>query len=86
MTSVKVSERVDASADAVWALFRDFGGVQRFSPAIEKVEVSGSGIGAVRTLSVPGGVQLQERLDWVAQPADTRLAVAHCRVDRDPSE
>jgi carbon monoxide dehydrogenase subunit G len=63
MTSVKVSERVEASAEAVWALFRDFGGVQRFSPAIEKVEVSGSGIGAVRTLSVPGGVQLKERLE-----------------------
>jgi carbon monoxide dehydrogenase subunit G len=63
MTSVKVSDRVEASADAVWDLFRDFGGIQRFSAGIEKVEVTGAGIGAVRTISVPGGVQLQERLE-----------------------
>jgi len=63
MESVKVSDRVEASADAVWALFRDFGGIQRFSAGIEKVEVTGSGIGAVRTIHVPGGVQLQERLE-----------------------
>ena len=63
MVSVKVSERIEAGADAVWDLFRDFGGIQRFSAGIEKVEVTGSGIGAVRTISVPGGVQLQERLE-----------------------
>jgi carbon monoxide dehydrogenase subunit G len=63
MVSVKVSERVETTADRVWDLFRDFGGVQRFSAGIEKVEVSGSGIGAVRTLSLPGGLSLQERLE-----------------------
>jgi len=63
MVSVKVSERIEASADQVWDLFRDFGGIQRFSAGIEKVEVTGSGIGAVRTLTVPGGVTLQERLE-----------------------
>ena len=63
MVSVKVSERVEASADAVWDLFRDFGGIQRFSAGIEKVELEGSGIGAVRTITVPGGVTLQERLE-----------------------
>ena len=63
MVSVKVSERVEASAERVWELFRDFGGVQKFSAGIEKVEVTGSGIGAVRTLSLPGGISLQERLE-----------------------
>lgn len=63
MVSVKVSERVEAPAEQVWALFRDFGGVQKFSAGIEKVEVTGSGIGAVRTLSLPGGLSLQERLE-----------------------
>ncbi len=63
MVSVKVSERIEATADQVWDLFRDFGGIQRFSAGIEKVEVSGSGIGAVRTLSLPGGLTLQERLE-----------------------
>ena len=63
MVSVKVSERVEAAAEQVWDLFRDFGGVQRFSAGIDKVEVSGAGIGAVRTLSLPGGLSLQERLE-----------------------
>lgn len=63
MVSVKVSERVEASADKVWDLFRDFGGIQRFTSGFEKVEVSGSGIGAVRTITLPGGAALQERLE-----------------------
>jgi carbon monoxide dehydrogenase subunit G len=63
MVSVKVSERVEASADAVWGLFRDFGGIQRFTSGFEKVEVSGTGIGAVRTITLPGGAALQERLE-----------------------
>jgi len=63
MVSVKVSERIEASADKVWELFRDFGGIQRFSSGFEKVEVSGSGIGAVRTITLPGGAALQERLE-----------------------
>ena len=63
MLHVKVSERIEAPAERVWELFRDFGGIQRFTPGLEKVEVSGSGIGAVRTISVPGGVKLQERLE-----------------------
>jgi carbon monoxide dehydrogenase subunit G len=63
MVNVKVSERVEASADQVWDLFRDFGGIQRFTSGFEKVEVSGSGIGAVRTITLPGGAALQERLE-----------------------
>ena len=63
MVTVKVSERVEASADQVWDLFRDFGGIQRFTSGFEKVEVTGSGIGAVRTITLPGGAALQERLE-----------------------
>jgi carbon monoxide dehydrogenase subunit G len=63
MVTVKVSERVEAPAERVWELFRDFGGIQRFSSGFEKVEVSGSGIGAVRTITLPGGAALQERLE-----------------------
>jgi carbon monoxide dehydrogenase subunit G len=63
MLSVKVSERVEAPADRVWDLFRDFGGIQRFTSGFEKVEVTGSGIGAVRTITLPGGAALKERLE-----------------------
>jgi hypothetical protein len=63
MASVKVNDRIQASADRVWDLLRDFGGIQRFSSAIESVSVQGEGIGAVRTLTLPGGLTLQERLE-----------------------
>jgi ligand-binding SRPBCC domain-containing protein len=63
MASIKVTERIGASAEAVWDLFRDFGGVQRYSPQIEGCSLEGEGIGAVRTLTMPGGLELQERLE-----------------------
>jgi hypothetical protein len=60
---VKVSERIEASADAVWGLFRDFGGVDRYAVGLESCTLEGSGIGAVRTIRMGGGIQLQERLE-----------------------
>jgi hypothetical protein len=63
MASVKVVASIDASADRVWELFRDFGGIGRFAAGIEGCSVDGEGVGAVRTLSMRGGLQLQERLE-----------------------
>lgn len=71
MASVKVTDRIEASADQVWDLVRDFGGIQRFSPAIESVSVQGEGIGAVRTITLPGGVALQERLEALDEGSRT---------------
>jgi hypothetical protein len=47
----------------VWELVRDFGGLQRWAAGIESVSVAGEGVGAVRTLGMPGGLTLQERLE-----------------------
>jgi hypothetical protein len=63
MASVKVVDSVEASADRVWDLLRDFGGLDRFAAGIEDCQVEGEGVGAVRTLSMPGGLKLQERLE-----------------------
>ncbi len=63
MSSVKVVDSINASADRVWELFRDFGGIDRFAAGIEGCSVEGEGVGAVRTLSMPGGLKLQERLE-----------------------
>ena len=67
MASVKVSERIEASADAVWDLFRDFGGIQRFSKEIQSCTVEGQGVGAVRTLTL-GALSLKERLEAFDDP------------------
>jgi hypothetical protein len=63
MGSVKVVETVNASADRVWELFRDFGGITRFSQGIDSCTVEGEGLGAVRTITMGGGLKLQERLE-----------------------
>lgn len=63
MATVKVTDRIDASPEAVWALLRDFGGIQKFSAGIESCSVEGEGVGAVRTLGMPGGISFQERLE-----------------------
>ena len=71
MASVKVDDRIEASADAVWELVGDFGGVQRFAAGIESCTVEGEGVGAVRTLKMPGGISLQERLETLDPAART---------------
>jgi len=63
MASVKVTDRIGAGADSVWGLLRDFGGIKKFSTTIESCTVEGEGVGAVRTITMPGGLQLQERLE-----------------------
>lgn len=60
---VLVSDEIDAPAAALWSLMGDFGGVAGWSKGIESCEVEGDGVGAVRTLTMPGGVQIRERLE-----------------------
>jgi hypothetical protein len=71
MASVKVNDRIEASAERVWDLVRDFGGIQRFSPTIESVSLQGEGVGAVRTVTLPGGLALQERLETLDDASRT---------------
>jgi len=63
MSEIVVKQEVAASADAVWDLVKDFGGVQGWSSAIQSCEVEGDGIGAVRTLGIGQGPPIRERLE-----------------------
>ncbi len=64
MAEVKVSESVSAPAAKVWELLGDFGGVAKWGgPMLESCTVEGSGVGAVRTIRLPGGGSIQERCD-----------------------
>ena len=61
---VTVTEQFAASGGSIWELLRDFGGILRWNTSgIESVSVEGEGIGAVRTIGIPGGIQLQEKLE-----------------------
>lgn len=64
MAEVKVTESIAAPAGAVWALVRDFGGVDKWGgPALESCTVEGEGVGAVRRIQAAGGLQIVERLE-----------------------
>ncbi len=78
MTTVQVVEQVAASADDVWNILSDFGGIKVGGP-IESFEIEGEGVGAVRTIGMGGG-QVIERLD-IFDP-DTRT-FAYCILNED---
>ena len=64
MSQVKVSESVAAPAAQVWELLGDFGGVMKWGGSmLQSCKVEGSGVGAVRTVGLPGGATIQERLE-----------------------
>ena len=71
MAGAKVSQVIEASAEKVWDLLGDFGGVMRFSAGMESCTVEGEGLGAIRTLRMPGGIELDERLEALDESART---------------
>ncbi|MDE0884313.1 MAG: SRPBCC family protein [Myxococcota bacterium] len=61
---VKITESFSVKPEVVWGFLREFGGILRWnSKGIESVSVEGEGIGAVRTIGIPGGLELQEKLE-----------------------
>ena len=60
---VRVCEEIAAPAAKVWALMRGFGDLMQWMQGLESCELAGSGVGAVRTVTLPGGLRLQERLE-----------------------
>src|SRR5207244_6113823 len=71
MSEVHVSEPVAASAARVWEVLGDFGGVLKWGGTmLRSCTVEGSGVGAVRRLGLPGGMESVER--WEAYDAAGR--------------
>ncbi len=71
MAEVTVERELDASADAVWALLSKFGGIAEWNAGMESCTTEGEGVGAVRTITMPGGLQIQERLESHDEAART---------------
>jgi len=66
---VRVIEEIAAPAARVWALIRGFGDLLQWADGLESCQLEGSGIGAVRTVGLPGGLRLQERLETFDEAA-----------------
>jgi hypothetical protein len=61
----------NASADAVWATISDFNSAPQYIAAILTSTLEGSGVGALRTLTLRDGVQVVERLESLEPQART---------------
>ena len=55
MSKVSMQTSVQAAADQVWKTISDFNGLPKFVAAITHSGIEGSGVGAVRTLTLAGG-------------------------------
>ena len=62
MTTVNIKENVAASADDVWRVLSDFGGIEP-NEMIAGCSLEGEGVGAVRTITLKGGGEIVERLE-----------------------
>ena len=63
MAEVRVTEDLPVSAAKVWELVRDFGGAQKWlGGLVQKLELEGEGVGAIRTITLPGDTLLHEQL------------------------
>ena len=71
MASLSMKTTLAASADAAWAVVRDFGGVRKFIASLAKCQVEGSGVGATRTVAFEGGGDIVERLESLDDPKRT---------------
>jgi hypothetical protein len=62
MINVTVQRDVPVPARSAWALLADFGNFS-WAPGLEKVEVSGAGVGMVRRIFMSGAPPIEERLE-----------------------
>lgn len=63
MAAVSMVATIAAPADKVWETVRDFNGLPKWIAPIAKSALEGSGVGAVRTLTLGDGAQVTERLE-----------------------
>jgi len=64
MTQVQVTEDLPVAASKIWELVRDFGGAQKWlGSMVQKLEMEGEGVGAIRTITLPGDTLLHEQLE-----------------------
>ncbi|MEL6219225.1 MAG: SRPBCC family protein [Pseudomonadota bacterium] len=82
MPRVMRSTVLDAPADAVWEVLRDFNGHDRWHPAVAESHVERSEpsdrVGCVRRFRLTGGEELRERLLTLS---DMEMSFSYCLLD-----
>jgi hypothetical protein len=67
MSKLRVERVLDCPADTVWALIGDFGGLHRWHPLVQRLDLSWEG--RIRTLHFQDGSLMVERLETRNDPA-----------------
>ena len=75
MASVNVQEEVAASADQVWQLMGDFGGLVKWADPnlVKSCECDGNSPGVIRTLTLADG-----SVRFVSESVDTQVFLSAC--------
>lgn len=63
MITISMKTQINAPAVDVWAVIGDFNALPKFVEAAVESSVDGEGIGTVRTITLPDGAKLLERLE-----------------------
>jgi len=63
MGQVSVKVNMPVAADKVWQTLKDFGGMNKWAPGIAQLSLTGTGVGAVRTMTFQDGSRVKERLE-----------------------
>ena len=71
MINVSMKTQINASVADVWAIVGDFNALPKFVEAAVTSHVDGEGVGSVRTISLPDGNILKERLEKLDSDATT---------------
>jgi hypothetical protein len=66
-----VTATIDANIHRVWEIISDFGGLERWSGAVESCTADGAGVGSIRTVHIDGR-EICERLEGI-DPGAFRL-------------
>lgn len=72
---------IAAPVEQVWQTVRDFNGLGKFVSAVTQSRQEGSGVGAVRTLTLAGGNQVMEKLERLDEQNQT---LAYSMVEPSP--
>jgi hypothetical protein len=71
MINISMQSKINAPAADVWAVVGDFNALPKFVEAAVESRVEGEGVGTVRTITLPDGASLKERLE--EYDADTMM-------------
>lgn len=81
MSTVAVTQRIDASADALWAIIRTGTGVDRWLPMITSCRLEGTGANAKRVCMFNDGTTEHELLETILT-VDDEARLFQYSIDR----